>query len=138
MEIVSIEKKTFEELVAKFDRFVRRMGFHLQVLFPVWYKRALTPIGLSSRKGRLHRHWRGNPFVPLFAAAGSRFLLPKARFPCESYRTLAFSNAIAPLPAYFSPRRFPRQCKDNRSALLKNPNPLQRERRHIQKIYSCM
>ena len=25
MEIVSIEKKTFEELVAKFDRFVRRM-----------------------------------------------------------------------------------------------------------------
>ncbi len=25
MEIVSIEKKTFEEMVAKFDRFVRRM-----------------------------------------------------------------------------------------------------------------
>ena len=25
MEIVSIERKTFEELVAKFDRFVRRM-----------------------------------------------------------------------------------------------------------------
>ena len=25
MEIVSIEKKTFEELVAKFDRFVSRM-----------------------------------------------------------------------------------------------------------------
>ena len=24
-----------------------------------------------------------------------------------TYRTLAFSNAIAPLPAYFSPRRFP-------------------------------
>ena len=72
-------------------------------------------------------------------SAGSSYVsfpIPKGLTAGESYRTLAFSNAIAPLPAYFSPRRFPRQCKDNRSALLKNPNPLRR--RHIQKIYSCM